>query len=55
MMQGKKIESEPATTTLKLPWVAPSLLPLPRLTALTLQSSIPGQGSIFDGAGSTVF
>lgn len=36
------------------PWSAPTVLELPRLTELTLQSFIPGTG-VPGGGGSTVF
>jgi hypothetical protein len=38
----------------KLPWSAPMVTELPRLTELTLQSWIPGSGGTASG-GSTVF
>lgn len=49
--ENSAAQTAPAT---RLPWTAPKLAALPRLTELTLQSSIPGAGFIGDG-GSTVF
>lgn len=43
-----------STSPAKRPWAAPSMVELPRLTELTLQSFIPGTG-IPGGGGSTVF
>jgi len=43
-----------STPAAKLPWTAPAVRELPRLTELTLQSFIPGTG-IPGGGGSTVF
>lgn len=42
-------------TPAKRAWATPVLEELPRLTELTLSSSIPGAGFVSDGAGSTVF
>lgn len=54
-----KEEKTPETSVEAAPpkrtWVAPALEELPRLTDLTLDSFIPGSGSIRNGVGSTVF
>ena len=39
----------------KRPWVTPELIELPRLTDLTLQTSVPIPGFGDPGSGSTVF
>lgn len=43
-----------STSPVKRPWTAPAVRELPRLTELTLQSFIPGEG-FPGGGGSTVF
>lgn len=53
-MTNENTKSAPATGTPRRPWTAPTVLELPRLTELTLQSFIPGTG-IPGGGGSTVF
>lgn len=42
-------------TPAKRAWLAPTFEELPRLTKLTLSSSISGSGIISNGNGSTVF
>lgn len=44
----------PGSDSARRPWTAPAVVELPRLTELTLQSFIPGEG-FPGGGGSTVF
>jgi len=53
-MTTENTKATAVTGTPRRPWTAPTVLELPRLTELTLQSFIPGTG-IPGGGGSTVF
>lgn len=54
MAQDRIDEKSARTEGRRLPWRAPAVTELPRLTELTLQSFIPGEG-FPGGGGSTVF
>lgn len=53
-MNEKRIASKLDDEQARRPWKAPAIHELPRLTELTLQSFIPGEG-FPGGGGSTVF
>lgn len=53
-MRKKEIAGMSSEDRDRRPWTAPAVVELPRLTELTLQSFIPGEG-FPGGGGSTVF